>query len=97
MVLACLCLGLGLLLPAWKNAGVEGHPAPRGQLPADLRTLFAAVRYLFQPEADGGMNPARFSDGAPNLVQGTNNRPFEMFTGFSNQIWSCDYSSNPPA
>lgn len=96
-VLACLGLGLGLLAPVFKSAHRNGHPVPRGQLRADLRTLVATVRYLVQSESEVRMKPAGLDGATPMLAQGTNNRPFEMFPGFSNQLWRCEGSSNSPA
>jgi hypothetical protein len=97
MLLACLGLGLGLLLPVCKSARLNGHPVPRNQFHADLRTLFATMRYLLQSEPEVRTKPARLNNDAPILAQGTNNRPFGMFPGSSNQLWRWDYSSNSPA
>ena len=97
LMLACLCLGMGLLLPVLKNAAVNGHPTPQGQLQADVRTLVATVHYLFATESDFKKEPVRFSGGSPSLVQRTNSRSFETFGGFSNQTTHFDASSNPPA
>ena len=96
LVLACLCLGMGLLLPAIKHAALHGHPMPPGQLQADARTLIATVHYLFAAESDFKMNPARFPGGSQNFVQRTNSQSSEMFNGYSDRTTRFDFSSNPP-
>jgi hypothetical protein len=70
---------------------------PPGQLPADLRTMVATVRYLLQSESEARVKPAWFDDGGPMLAQGTNHLPIEMFTGSSNRLWRGEGSSNSPA
>ena len=66
--LACICIGVGLLMPTIKNAVGEHHRQPSGQFQAEVRTLIAQVRYLFTPEMDQPRNPARFNEGTNTLA-----------------------------
>jgi hypothetical protein len=50
--LGCVCLGVGLLLPAIKAGFWHPQRVPSGQFQADMRTMVAEVRYLFTPETD---------------------------------------------
>ena len=97
LLLACGCLALGLFLPAVRNTDQGGRSEPRGQFYADWRTLVATARYLLQPESDVRPNLTQSHATGPWLVQGTNNRPFDLSTGFSNQMWHGDSWSNSPA
>ena len=47
-----LCLGAGLFLLAPEGDGRKSHRVPAGQFSADIRSLFAAVRYLVDPAGD---------------------------------------------
>ena len=47
-----LCLGAGLFLLAPEGDGRKSHRVPAGQFSADIRSLFAAVRYLIDPVGD---------------------------------------------
>ena len=66
--LACICIGVGLLMPTIKNAVGEHHRQPSGQFQAEVRTLIAQVRYLFTPEMDQPRTPARFNDSTNTLA-----------------------------
>lgn len=94
--LACLCIGIGLLLPVLKSRSAGGHPMPAGQLQADLRTMVATARYLCQAESDFENSPAWFCASSPLLAQRTNSAPFGM-PGGSNQTAVFNSSSNRPA
>lgn len=97
LVLACLGLGAGLLLPAAKNPAGKYPPMPKGQLQADARTLVATVHYLFEPESNFANRPAQIQSNSPSFAQLTNNWPLEMSAGISNQPPHLGASSNPPA
>ena len=87
-VLACLCLGAGLLLPFVKSrAGNHHHAMPPGQFQADLRTMVAGVRYLLEPE------PAR--DKLPAVLTV---RTLEVTDRTGNQTAApAESTTNPPA
>ena len=83
--LACVCIGVALLLPAMKSAFGEHHRKPSGQFQAEVRTLIAEVRYLLTPETDHPKIPAPFDD---NTVPVAQNKPAQIlatFTSSSNE------------
>lgn len=84
--LACVCVGVALLLPAIKGAIGEHHRRPSGQFQAEVRTLIAEVRYLLTPETDHPKFPVRFDDNTVPVAQTTPARTFATLTSLSNQF-----------
>jgi len=96
-VLAILCLGLALILPAIRNRVGYNHPMPKRQLQADARTLLSTVHYLFEAEADFAKIPSRVNGSVPSLVQRANGRALEKSSVFYDPTTRFNFSSNPPA
>jgi hypothetical protein len=84
-VLASVCLGVGLLLPVIKNGLWHHHRMPAGQFQADMRTMVAALRYLFDSEPDIEKNPAPFAGSPATFTQRTPERTVKMSDSSSNQ------------
>jgi hypothetical protein len=83
--LASVCLVTGLLLPYINYRPANHHRMPRGQFQADMRTMVAAVRYLFTPESDMEKNPAYFAGSTGPITQRALARPLETSDRSSNQ------------
>ena len=96
-LLAILCLGLAMILPAIRNRVGSNHPMPKRQLQADARTLLATVHYLFEAEADLAKIPSRVNGSVPSLVQRANGRALDKSSVFYDQTTRFNFSSNPPA
>ena len=98
VVLSFLCLGMGMLLPLFKNEVGNNFPRPPGQLQADARTLVAAVRYLLEPEPHIETVPAAFSGSTVTFTQQALGQPFETSVYSSNRTeMPSAPSTNPPA
>ena len=91
---ACLCVGGALLVPALTDA-TGSHRLPKGQLQADMKTLFAAIHYLFEEEPNFDSNPAWSKAVSLALAQPTNSFPFESSAGGSNSATA--FGGSPPA
>jgi hypothetical protein len=82
--LAAVCLVTGLLLPYINFRGANHHRMPPGQFRADMRTMVAAVRYVFTPESDVEKT-ANFVVRTGPITQRALARPLEMSDRSSNQ------------
>jgi hypothetical protein len=89
VVLASVCLGIGLLLPVIKSRTAKHHPLPRGEFLADARTMVAAMRYLLDPEPDIKKNPAPFAGSPVTFTQRPPGRTLEMSDS------SCNSTATP--
>ncbi len=97
-MLGCLCIGAGLLMPAVKSRIESHHPLPAGQFQADMRTVFAAVRYLLTPEIIVPPNPVPSDNSSTTLAQITPAQTLEMAGIATNQTGAPVLSStNSPA